>query len=130
MILDTSFVVDVMNGDDDALDTYRVYENAREQQYLSAQTVYELYFGIERAMHSDAERRRVRDVIDTKAVLPADRAVMKKAGKIRGRLTNDGRTIDPGDCVIAATALVEEQPVVTRNVDHFDRIDALEVHTY
>lgn len=130
MILDTSFVIDVMNSDDDALNAYQVYENSREQQYLSAQTVYELYFGVERAMHSVAERRRVRDVVDTKAVLPADRAVMKKAGRIRGRLMNDGQAIDPGDCVIAATALVEEEPVVMRNVDHFDRIEALELRTY
>ena len=130
MILDTAFVIDVMDGDDDAISEYREYEAAREQQYLSSITILELYEGIARAMDSATERRAVRDVIDTKPVLPADRAVMKKAGTLSGRLIADGSEIDREDCVIAATALIEEQPVVTRNVAHFERIEGVEVRSY
>ena len=32
--------------------------------------------------------------------------------------------------MIAATALVHDYPVVTRNVDHFERIEGLEVVSY
>ncbi len=81
-------------------------------------------------MHSDAEHRKVRAVIDTKPVIPADRAVMKKAGTVGGQLITDGREIDREDCVIAATALIEEESVVTRNVDHFERIEGVEVRSY
>ncbi|HET7325408.1 MAG TPA: type II toxin-antitoxin system VapC family toxin [Halococcus sp.] len=130
MILDTAFIIDVMDGDDDAIRAYETYEDAREQQYLASITVLELYEGIERSLHSDAERRKVRGVIDTKPVIPADRAVMKKAGKISGRLITEGNEIDREDCAIAATALIEEEPVVTRNVEHFERIDGIEVRPY
>lgn len=130
MILDTAFVIDVMDGDDDAVRASEKYENVSEQQYLSAITVLELYEGVVRAMNSDAERRKVRDVIDTKPVIPADRAVMKKVGTISGQLITEGSEIDREDCAIAATAVIEEMPVVTRNVEHFERIDGIEVRSY
>ena len=38
--------------------------------------------------------------------------------------------IDREDCIIAPTALLADEPVVTRNIDHFSRIDGLDVETY
>jgi tRNA(fMet)-specific endonuclease VapC len=130
VILDTAFVIDVMDGDDDAISAYEEYEDTREQQYLASITVLELYEGIVRVMNSDAERRKVRAVIDTKPVIPADQVVMKKAGTVSGQLITEGDQIDREDCVIAATAVIEEEAIVTRNVDHFERIGGIEVRSY
>ena len=35
-----------------------------------------------------------------------------------------------GDCIVAGTALVINEPIVTRNVNHFDRFDDLELIEY
>lgn len=53
-----------------------------------------------------------------------------KAGTINARLANEGQPIDETDVMIASTALVNGLPVVTRNLDHFERIDDLEVRSY
>jgi predicted nucleic acid-binding protein len=55
---------------------------------------------------------------------------MREAGMVSGRLIADGNEIDREDCVIAATALVEEEPAVTRSVAHFERIPGVEVCWY
>ncbi len=55
---------------------------------------------------------------------------MRKAGKISGELISRGEEIDREDCIIGATALLNDEPVVTRNSDHFDRIEGLDVETY
>lgn len=55
---------------------------------------------------------------------------MKKAGRIDRRLAANGRAIGMGDTIIAATAVVHEEPILTRNVDHFDRIDDVEIESY
>ncbi|PSP73097.1 VapC toxin family PIN domain ribonuclease [Halobacteriales archaeon QS_3_64_16] len=130
MILDTTFVIDVMNDDEEAIELYREAEAAGQQQYLSSVTILELYEGVARAIDSAAERERVRDVIDTRPVRSADRTVMAKAGRISGELITEGMEIDREDCIIAATALIEERPVVTRNVSRFERIDGLDVRSY
>ena len=90
MILDTTFVIDVMNDDEEAIEVYREAEAAGQQQYLSSVTVLELYEGVARAIDSAAERERVRDVIDTRSVRSADRTVMAKAGRIGGELITGG----------------------------------------
>ena len=69
-------------------------------------------------------------VLDSKHVIPADHSIMKHAGEISGRLVSEGQRIDREDCIIAATAIQENEPVLTRNRSHFDRVPNLDVETY
>ncbi|MFB6163361.1 MAG: type II toxin-antitoxin system VapC family toxin [Halococcoides sp.] len=122
MILDTAFLIDLMNGDDDAIDTAREMERDRVQQRLSAMTLFELYYGIARAADSESERETVEDVLSSKPVHPADSAVMQKAGRLAGDCQNEGTPVGDGDAIIGATAAVVEEPVLTRNTDDFERL--------
>lgn len=65
-----------------------------------------------------------------KTIVPADGSVMARAGDVSGQLYDRGEPIDREDCVVAATALLEDEPVLTRNVDLFERIPELAVRTY
>jgi len=46
---DTSFLIDLMNGDEDAVEKARELETELIQQRLSAMTLFELYYGIARS---------------------------------------------------------------------------------
>lgn len=119
-----------MHGDEDAIEKARELEDDLVQQRLSSMTLFELYYGISRAQDSERERERVENVLASKPVQPADTAVMRKAGRLSGRLVDDGEAIEDGDAVIAATATVVDEPVLTRNVDDFDRVPGVEVEEY
>jgi len=82
MILDTSFLHDIMHGDEDALDRAIEIEN-RYTVKLSSVSVYELYYGVGYTDSTDKERQKVDSVIGSKHVLPADTEVMRKAGKVK-----------------------------------------------
>lgn len=129
VLLDTSFLIDLMNGDEDAIAKARELEANLIQQRLSSMTLFELYYGIERSNQSEAEREKVENVLSSKPVHPADTAVMRKAGRLSGQLVNKGNTVDDGDVVIGATADVVDEPVLTRNIDDFDRL-GVDVETY
>ena len=129
MLLDTAYLVDLMNGDADAVEKARELEANLVQQRLSAMTLFELYYGVARATDSAAERKTVEDVLASKPVHPADTAVMRKAGRLAGELQNDGTPVGDGDVIIAATAEVVDEPVLTRNVDDFERL-GVEIETY
>ena len=129
MLLDTSFLIDLMGGDEGAVEKARELESDLVQQRLSAVTLFELYYGIARATDSDAEREKVEDVLASKPIHPADTAVMRKAGRLSGKLQNDGSPVGDGDVIIGATADVVEEPVLTRNIDDFERLD-VEIETY
>lgn len=51
-------------------------------------------------------------------------------GRILAHLQKLGRSIATMDLLIAAAALADGAPVVTRNLDHFQRVPGLEVRTY
>lgn len=130
MIEDTTFVIDLLDGDERALELLDLIEAERRPERVSAITVLELHEGIRRSEKPDAEKRRVVSVLDSKHVVPADHGIMRRAGTLSGDLFGEGRPIDREDCIVAATALQEGEPVVTRNEAHFRRVEGIDVKTY
>ena len=129
MLLDTSFLIDLMNGDEDAVAKARESETELVQQRLSSMTLFELYYGVARATDSEAEREKIEQVLASKPVHPADSAIMRKAGRRSGELMNEGNAVADGDMIIGMTAEVVDEPVLTRNVDDFERL-GVDVETY
>lgn len=131
MILDTCFVEDVARDDPDATDRAAALQAEGVPERLSTMTVYELYWGVGYVDTPAAERDAVDAVLETKEVYPITTEVARKAGRIAGQLAREGESLgDPGDELIGATGVVHDEPVLTRNVDHFERIPGLEVETY
>jgi predicted nucleic acid-binding protein len=129
MLLDTSFLIDLMNGDEDAIERARELEADLVQQRLSSMTLFELSYGIARAVDSETEREKVNRVLASKPVHPADTAVMRTAGRLSGELHNDGNPVGDGDVIIGATADILDEPVLTRNVEDFERL-GVDIETY
>jgi len=129
VLLDTTFLIDLMHGDEGAVEKAREMEADLVQQRISSMTLFELYYGIARASKSESERETVEEVLESKPIYPADTAVMRKAGRRSGELQNSGTPAGDGDAIIAATAAILEEPVLTRNTDDFERLD-VDVETY
>lgn len=130
MLLDTSFLIDLMRGDSGAISTARELEADLVQQHVSAMTLFELFYGVAKSDQPTAERETVATVIESKPIVPADESVMSKAGRIAGGLAADGDAIDDGDAIIGATAITLDETVLTRNAADFERIDDVRVETY
>lgn len=130
MIQDTSFIIDLLRGDESAKRLLDIIEKESRPQKVSSVTVLELYEGVARSQIPDTKRERILEILETKHVVSADHTVMRKAGKLSGELINGGERIEREDCIIAATALLDDEPIITRNTKHFGRIDGLEVRSY
>jgi len=130
MIEDTSFIVDVLHDDPDALGYLDLVEKENRPEKVASITVLELYEAVPQLDVPEERQQKILDVLDTRHVVAADDTVMRKAGKISGELISRGEEIDREDCIIGATALLIDESVVTRNSDHFERIDGLDVETY
>ncbi|OLZ41625.1 twitching motility protein PilT [Natrinema saccharevitans] len=129
MILDTSFLVDVLRGESTVEEAVRTVDETGTA-YASSVTVMELWEGIRLADSSDRERTVTENLLTDVRELPFDRDCATTAGEINATLHRDGTPIETADVMIAATALVHDVPVVTDNTDHFGRIDDLEILTY
>ena len=130
MILDTSFLIDIMNGNQAALSKVDEIESDGIEQVVPAMTLQELYIGVGASELPAEERRKIESVIETRPIIPTSEEIARKAGKIDGQLRKDGRPINIGDASIGVTGIVLDQPVVTGDSDHFGRIPDLDVETY
>lgn len=131
MILDTSFVEDVASGKEAATERAEELAARGVPERLSVITLYELYWSVGYVDSPQRERERLDAVLETKETYDVSPEIARKAGRIAGSLAADGRSLgDPGDELIGATGLVEDEPVLTRNVDHLERIPGLEVVSY
>ena len=130
MILDTSFIIDVMNSDEAALEAVDEIEAAGVIQHIPAMTLQELYIGVGMSEMPAAERHKIERIVDARPIVPTTEEIARHAGRIDGELRAAGRPIDVGDATIGATALVNAEPVITGSPDHFERISGIEVVTY
>jgi len=129
VILDTGFLIDLLAGDPDAeVVADELDESGRAA--VSVITVMELYEGIHLAERTDQEHRRVVELLDGINSRPVTGDVATTAGEVSAVLSQRGLPIGVEDVLIGSTALVANEPVVTRNVRHFERIDGLDVREY
>jgi predicted nucleic acid-binding protein len=91
--------------------------------FLSVMSLYEVEFGAARA-------GRISDltgVLPYVDVLPIDETVAEQAAKIHANLVALNQEIGVKDVFIATTAIVNELPILTYNIGHFQRVPGLQV---
>jgi hypothetical protein len=129
MILDTSFLIDLMNGNQDALNKSKELQKRNESQTITAVSIFELYSGIARSSKPERERQKIMQVLAEQTILPLDDESAHIAGTIDGELAKKGQSINPEDCMIAGIVISKKQKLLTRDSD-FKRIKKLEIETY
>ena len=130
MILDTTFLIDLMKEESTAVSKLKEIERDKITQSISAPTLYELYVGITLSTKPAKEKRKVFDTLISMNILGLDAECAAKAGEVQGKLIRKGKMINPEDAMIAGIALINNETVLTKNVEHFSRIRDLKIETY
>jgi predicted nucleic acid-binding protein len=98
----------------------RQLERAGLPVVVSAMTVEEIVFGLERKPHA-AKQVWFDRFLSFSTVLPVTDRIARRAGEMRALLAAQGQVREQTDMLIAATAQVHALTLVTRNVRDFDR---------
>lgn len=121
MLLDTTVLVDIDRGVEQRKMNHLI---SLSPHIVSSATIMEISTGFFR---SNRKAIMLDEFISPLTVIPINRKVARKAGKIAAGLIDKGNRIEINDLYIAATALLHEETVLTKNVKHYGRIDDLEV---
>ena len=130
MILDTSYLIDLMDGLPEAVQKMQQLHEKKENIFITVVSVFELWSGIVRSQKSDQEKRKVLTVLQSQLILDLNQPSAEEAGKIDGVLAGEGLIIDAEDSMIAGIARHYGEAVLTRNIKHFKRIKGLIIETY
>ena len=122
MVIDTSVFIDYLRAKNKAK---TALQNLPDDAiiYVSSVTLYELYMGAT----TPQKWVDIKTLTDDIPVLPFTKAVAEKAAIIYHELRNTNKLIEFRDIFIAATAIINEFPVLTRNRKHFKRIKGLTI---
>ena len=129
-LVDTSVVIDIDRGN--AGDRVITLDD-EGRHAISAVTLTELRLGVTKRYDQGTDARRdAFKALDRLCarfeLLPVDRPVSIAAADIIAALQQRGEPLnDLHDVYIAATAYTEQLPVLTANIDDFDRIDGIDV---
>ncbi len=134
IFLDTTFLVDVLRKNPDAL--LWLDENEELALYTSEINAFELYSGlyrISKMSKSKLKKRKLEleQVLARVEVLPFERSSAIEAGMILANLMQQGTPIGTRDVMIAGSALAKGiKRLVTRNLKHFRPISGLIIIPY
>jgi len=134
MIVDTSFVLDVIDGLDAALEKERELEAESVPLVIPTMTVLELYVGVAKAATTSEEHQQVDAVLDSYPLVDMTPSISRRAGRLLGERMADadgdeGPGIGKGDAVIAATALERDEAVLAGD-SHFGSISGVTHERY
>lgn len=129
MLLDSTFLNDLVRSDPGAVDKLEELVETRESVAISSLTAFEVGVGL----RGDAQRYKPKfdRVTDEIEEVPFGPRVAQRALEIQHDLLDRGEPIGAIDVLIAGTAATRsETTVLTRNVDEFERVDSITVETY
>lgn len=129
MILDSTFLSDLVRERPVAVDYLERLIDTRTPVAISSLTVYEVGIGLRGV--ATQHRDQFHATVDDMEVVSLGQRESQRALEIQHRLKDQGAQIGAVDILIAATAA--ERPdsrVLTRNVDEFARVGEITVETY
>ncbi len=93
-------------------------------------TVSELFYGKYRRKWQKRRSKALEELISALIVLPFTIQHAKEYGKIRASLVDKGLDIGFADTALVSIAIIEDHPLLTANVEHFNRIEGLKIRIY
>lgn len=127
-LIDTDWAIEYLKGRKATVETLTQY--AADGLAISLITYGEMYEGIllgrDPKRHEQGFLAFLRTPI---AVLPPNKAIMRRFAHLRGQLRESGQMIGDFDLVIAASALHHDLKLLTHNTRHFSRIAGLQLLT-
>jgi predicted nucleic acid-binding protein len=134
MIVDTSFVLDVIDDVEAAVTKERELEAENVPLVIPSMTVLELYIGVGKVANTPQERQAVEAVLDSYPVVDMTPSISRRAGHLLGERIaktdeGEGPGIGKGDAAIVATALERDEPILSGD-SHFENIPGVTVETY
>lgn len=130
-LLDTNVFSELTRAKPDELVNRRIFSVSPERLFASEITRFELRYGAQlKGASAGLWNRIVEVILPMPTWLPVDPDVSMAAADLDAHLTGAGHRVETPDVFIAATALVFDLVLVTRNVRHFAHVPGLTVENW
>lgn len=126
-VVDSTLLIDLLRGNKQAVNFL-----SKNQSILTTQiNMYEVIRGLFLKTVSSAKMQQSLELFNAIKVLSLDDRAIQKSAEISAELIKSGKFISDCDCMTAGIALSNNiNIVVTRNINHFNRIEGINAESY
>jgi tRNA(fMet)-specific endonuclease VapC len=128
--LDTSFIIALLRRDPKAEKKLEEYVASETKLSTTPITACELFKGAYRSKRRDIEVRKIRRILTYVEILNFTIATCERYGKLVNDLQILGTPIGDLDAMIASLALIYNEPILTSDRKHFEKVPSLIVETW
>jgi predicted nucleic acid-binding protein len=128
-VLDSSFIVDLLRGNEEALKKLAEMEDEYSSLSTTEINVLELYRGAYCSMKIHQNLEKIKEILECFHVLELEEPVYEVFASLSANLHSRGKAIGAFDELIAAITLCYNEKIVTRD-NHFKKIQELDVIIY
>ncbi len=129
--LDTSFLVDLIRGDQAAIaELKRIEFDENSTLTTTPISACELFAGAYRSKQEEREVQKVNQILRRIKLLDFSLSSCERYGKLTQDLRTAGGPIGDLDALIASIALTNNEPILTQDVVHFGKVPGLIVRTW
>ncbi len=119
MILDTDFLIPLLNHDQGAIQFLEELVKTNNPIFITHINLWELYQGAFKSKKVAENLADIERVIDDFEVLPFTPAIDRRFAELFTQLERQGKQIGVMDTLIASFALEHNDAIVTKNIEHF-----------
>jgi predicted nucleic acid-binding protein len=113
MLLDASFLIDLMGGRPEAVALAKTIDAEGERLRLPAPVLFEMWVGAARGLGRTGERQHLEELETAYEVAGFDVADARSAGTLQAALGRSGKALATVDAQIAGMALARSEELVT-----------------
>jgi len=125
--LESNFIIDLLNGKDNAVSFYEEIKNAPcAITAIASTTLFEILRGKEQ---NQSKTRKFEELRQKLTVFPFGEGEAEEASEIEKAIHQKGQTISPLDLLIGATTKTNNAILVSNDCD-YDKIDGLQLKKY
>jgi tRNA(fMet)-specific endonuclease VapC len=126
-VIDTDILIDLLRNVKKVVDFLTEIEERGNLLSTTVINAFELYLGAHKSMEREQNLFATRKLLNRLILLPLELGSAETAGRIYAELETKGQPIGLRDALIGAITLTRGYTVVTRNVEHFQKITGLTV---
>jgi len=131
VVLDTDFMIGLLRENKSASEFMEKLERDGHSICTTTINAFELFEGALLSSKSkDKDTSEVEGFLKSIGSLNFNEPASWKAAEISSDLMKKGEPLDFQDIAIASIAMVNGEPIVTRNVKHFSRIKGLKIEKW
>ncbi len=124
--LDSDVMIDFLRGEKYAINKIGELRDSEIELSTTAINAFELFKGALRLKQHDSKEIITNFLLHLR-ILDFNLDASLQAANIFENLRSKGELIDPLDLMIASIAIINNEPILTRNLSHFKRIPGLEI---